>query len=81
MLLNGLEKVGTRLDRREAASQMELNTLYSFQGVVLLDAVQAFAQHVRKLAPKSDQEWEAAVIGGLRFAQIEINRHEPKELE
>ena len=81
VILNGLEKVGAPLDKREAANEADLKRHYSFEGTVLLHAVQAFSQHVRKLDPHTESEWEAAVIGGLRYAQIEVNRHEPEYTE
>jgi hypothetical protein len=81
VLLNGLEKVGTRLEKRAAATAQELSTLYAFQGGVLLDAVQVALAHMRgqitqgnKLA---EEQWDNALESALRFAQMELAKHEP----
>jgi hypothetical protein len=80
VMLNGLEKIGARLDRRVESTQKELSTLYAFQGNVLLDAVQIAMAHMRgalthgnKLA---EEEWDNALESAIRFAQIELSTHE-----
>ena len=85
VLIRALESIGARLDKRVASTERELSSLYAFQGTVLLDAVSVAMAHMRgalthgnKLA---EQEWDNAMESAIRFAQIELGKHEQEELE
>lgn len=81
VLFGGLDKLGARLDKRAAATELELSTLYAFQGMVLLDGVNAAMSHIRgQIAagsiPKTELEWDRMLENAIRFAQLEISQHE-----
>lgn len=87
VLISALEKLGNRLDKRVEATEKDLSQLYAFQGAVLLDAVNATLAHMREeLTGEKDgkikipeKAWDKALENGLRFAQMEISRHEATE--
>lgn len=82
VMLKALEQIGNRLDKRTAATEKDLSTLYAFQGTVLLDAVNAAMAHMRGALTKgkvlAEEQWDAALESALRFAQIELTKHEPE---
>lgn len=83
VMLQGLERVGARLDKRQESTQQELSTLYAFQGTVLLDAINVAMAHMRGALtqndPEAEQQWDNALESALRFAQIELAKHEVSE--
>jgi len=80
VLVRALEAVGNRLDKRAAAIERDLSTLYAFQGTVMLDAIEKALAHMKKSLTAADKldpiEWDAALTEALRFAQMEVARHE-----
>lgn len=80
VMLSGLEKIGVRLDKRTEATEKELKSLYAFQGTVLLDAVEIAMAHMRNALtqgnPVAEAQWDDAKESALRFAQIELSRHD-----
>lgn len=80
VILNGLEKIGNRLDRRHETTEKDLQTLYAFQGTVLLDAISVALQYIRSQVAKGDPglelQFDRSLETALRFAQIELNKHE-----
>lgn len=80
VILQGLERIGNRLDKRIETTQKDLSTLYTFQGAVMLDALQIALGHLReRLSPSEiEVDWEDATESALRLAQIELSKHEAK---
>lgn len=80
VLIRALESLGGRLDKRSAATEKELHTLYAFQGAVMLDAVNAALAHMKGKLTKGDslseEQWDAALESAIRYAQIEVGKHE-----
>ena len=80
VMLRALELIGNRLDKRSESTQKDLSTLYAFQGTVLLDAVSIAMAHMRGAmtasSPQAEVEWDNALESAIRFAQIELSRHD-----
>jgi hypothetical protein len=80
ILIRALESLGTRLDRRVAATERDLTSLYAFQGMVLLEAVEKSMNYMRGRLTKGDklaeEEWDNAKEAAIRFAQMELSSHE-----
>lgn len=80
VIVNALKALGERLDRRAAATEKDLRTLYSFQGQVMLDAVNIAMAHMRGIITKGDpiaeEQWDNALESAIRYAQIELTKHE-----
>ena len=78
VLLGGLEKVGARLDKRQAATEAELSTLYAFQGRAMLEAINETLDVMKKELTASgsgsipEELWDAALIKGMRAAQLKV---------
>lgn len=85
ILIRALESLGNRLDRRQEATDRDLHTLYAFQGGVLLDGINAAMAHMRGRLTAGDKlsekEWDDALESSIRYAQMEIVKHEPETLE
>lgn len=83
VILAGLERVGNRLDKRQAATEKDLTSLYSFQGTVLFEAIEIAMAHMRgqltQGVPELEATWDDALETALRFAQIELAKHEAVE--
>lgn len=83
VIIRALEAVGSRLDRRAEATEKDLSTLYAFQGTVLLEAVSIAIGHMRSTLTSgeavSEKQWDNAMESALRFAQIELSKHEQEE--
>lgn len=73
VLMNALEKLGNRLEKRMQATEKDLNTLYAFQGGVLLDAVQAYNDY---LISQGVIIPPALIPKGIRAAQLVITAAE-----
>lgn len=80
VLIRALEAVGGRLDKRAAATERDLSTLYAFQGAVMLDAIQKALEHMRDALAKTGKidaaEWDAHLTAALRLSQVELASHE-----
>ena len=79
ILVRALEAVGSRLDKRQAATEQDLAKLYAFQGSVMLDAIQKAMEHMKKTLTSTPQEaatWDTALASALRVAQLEVESHE-----
>lgn len=85
VILQGLEKIGNRLDRRQESTERELSSLYAFQGTVLLDAINVAMAHMRGALTKgsalAEEQWDNALESAIRFAQIELSKHEAEVVE
>lgn len=85
VILQGLERVGNRLDKRQESTERELSTLYAFQGVAFLNAVEVAMAHMRgsltKGNPIAEEQWDNAKESAIRYAQIELSKYETKEIE
>jgi len=85
VMLQGLEKIGNRLDKRTESTEKELSTLYAFQGTVLLDAINVAMAHMRGAVTKgnkmAEKQWDNALESAIRFAQIELAKHEAEPIE
>lgn len=83
ILIRALEAVGNRLDKRAAATEHDLSTLYAFQGAVMLDAIQKALGHMRSALTGAEklsrEEWDTALSAALRVAQVEISAHDSTE--
>lgn len=76
IILNGLEKLGARLEKRSAATDAELHTLYAFQGAALLDAVTAIMNYIKEQIEAGAVWDEHLTAKGMRYAQIEVAKNE-----
>ena len=79
VMLRALEAIGARLDKRAASTQKDLSSLYAFQGTIMLDAIGVALEHMRGILTQSGTEpgtWDDALESGLRFAQIELSKHD-----
>ena len=85
VILQGLEKIGNRLDRRQESTERELSSLYAFQGTVLLDAINVAMAHMRGAITQgnelAEEQWDNALESAIRFAQIELSKHEAEVVE
>lgn len=85
ILIRALEAVGNRLDKRQAATERDLSTLYAFQGAVMLDAIQKALDYMKKTLTAADKidpaEWDTALSAAMRFAQMEVASHEQDAIE
>lgn len=85
VMLRALELIGNRLDKRAESTEKDLSTLYAFQGSVLLDAINVAMAHMRGAItannPESEQQWDNALESAIRFAQIELSKHESDEAD
>lgn len=80
VLVRALEAVGNRLEKRQQSTEKELSTLYAFQGKVMLDAINVAMAHMRGALtqgnPLAEEEWDNALESAIRYAQIELSKHE-----
>lgn len=76
VLVNALEKLGNRLDKRKEATEADLHKLYAFQGTVLLDSMEKYDQYMRQSLGIAEDEWNKHKEKAIRFAAAEIARHE-----
>lgn len=80
ILLRALEAVGTRLEKRQEATEKDLATLYAFQGKAMLEAIAIAVTHMRTEltggVAESEQKWDAAKENAIRYAQIELSKHD-----
>ena len=80
VIVRALESVGARLDKRAEATERDLSTLYAFQGTVMLDAINVAMAHMRGALTAGDElaeeQWDNALESALRFAQIELTKHD-----
>lgn len=80
VLINALEKLGARLEKRQAANESDLSKLYAFQGVIMLEAIDEALQHMKHLLttgqPVTEAQWDAALESALRKAQIKLGSYE-----
>ena len=86
IMIRALESLGARLEKRQVATEKDLSTLYAFQGVVMLDAITIAMNHMKTSITKGnkadEEEWDEALVAAMRFAQMELakHEHEPKEI-
>lgn len=80
IMIRALESLGNRLDKRAESTEKELSTLYAFQGTVMLEAINIAMAHMRGRLTGAgripEAEWDAALEDAIRYAQLEINKHE-----
>lgn len=80
VMIAALEKLGNRLDRRSEATERDLSTLYAFQGTVMLEAISVAMGHMRERVTDGDAmkqaQWDDALESAIRFAQMELAKHE-----
>jgi len=85
VMLRALASIGARLDKRAESTEKELSTLYTFQGTVMLDAINIAMTHMRGALtagnPLAEEQWDAAMESALRFAQIELTKHEVQAID
>jgi hypothetical protein len=85
VLIGALEKLGARLERRTSATERDLSTLYAFQGVVLLEAVDEALAHMKSILTKGDaisaKRWDDALETAIRKAGMKLSAYEPEALE
>lgn len=78
-----LERLGNQLEKRQAATESDLNRLYAFEGGVLLDAVTIALNHMKSAitggSAVAGKEWDDAMESAIRLASIEIGNHEPTD--
>jgi hypothetical protein len=76
VLINSLEKLGSRLDKRAEATEADLHKLYAFQGSVLVDSLEEYDAHMRKSLGINKDEWDRHKETAIRAASQVIERHE-----
>lgn len=81
--LKTMEKISGLLEKRKAASDVDLNTLYGNNGALMGRVVdQALTYMKRALRDKVDpQLWDDLVVEAVRNAQMEIAKHQALEAE
>lgn len=83
ILLRALEAVGKRLEKRQEATDKDLSTLYAFQGSTLLEAISIAMAHMRgaltRGEPANEEIWDTHLEAAIRYAQIELSKHELNE--
>jgi hypothetical protein len=83
VLINALEKLGARLDKRQKATEEDLSQLYAFQGSVLVNAMEQYDKYMQAALGIDALTWNAHKEAALRHAQREIMSHEasgPEEI-
>lgn len=84
VLIRALEGLGARLDKRSEATERDLSQLYSFQGTVLLDAIEIAMDHMKgalaKGNPELEKVWDMHLENAIRFAQIELSKHDAEAI-
>lgn len=80
VLIRALEVLGNRLDKRAAATEQDLQRLYSWQGELLIDAIVNVLTHMRRRLPDvaaiPEHEWRQVVDEGIRRAGALFASHE-----
>jgi len=73
-----LKELGNRLDKRQAATQLDLNTLYDNQGRIMGRAFDIALTYMRgALRDEIDGErWDELAKEGLEHAQVELQKHQ-----
>ena len=79
--LDVLKALGDRIDKRKAATDVDLNTLYGNQGQIMMKAFDLALAHMRgAFSGQIDIEaWDAEVAEALLYARGEIAKHEAIE--
>lgn len=82
VIINALDRLGNRLDKRMETTEKDLSTLYAFQGRAMLDAMEKALAFMRGRLTGSDKlsqkEWDDALESAMHFAQMELSRHDPE---
>lgn len=76
VLINSLDRLGQRLDKRAAATEADLHKLYAFQGTVLIDSLEEYDQHMRKSLGIAEDQWSKHKETAIRAAAAVIARAE-----
>lgn len=73
-----LKAIGERLDKRRAATAVDLNTLYSNQAQIMLRAIDIATGYLRGAFREQieQEEWDAAIREGMSLAAAELEKHE-----
>jgi hypothetical protein len=79
--LGYLKELGNRFDKRRAATQVDLNALYSNQAQLMLKAIDLATAYLRgAFREKIDQQaWDEAIAEGMRLAAAELEKHQAVE--
>lgn len=81
VIINALDRLGNRLDKRRETIEEDLSTLYAFQGRAMLDSIEKALAYIRSalsLDEKSQAEWDGALETAMHFAQMELAKHDPE---
>lgn len=80
VLVNALEKLGNRLEKRVAANEADLSKLYAFQGQVLMETIDEVLAYMRGVVTDGNtvaaEQWDAALETAIRRAQIKLSSYE-----
>lgn len=80
VLLRGLEAVGTRLEKRQAATTQDLTQLYAFQGVAMVEEIEKIVNAIKTQMPELSAldmvRWNALLSIELRNAQMRLAKLE-----
>jgi hypothetical protein len=80
VLLRGLEAVGARLEKRQAATTQDLTQLYAFQGVAMVDEIEKIVTAIKAKMPELSTldmvRWNALLSVELRNAQMRLAKLE-----
>ena len=81
VLLRYLKEIGNRLDKRSAATSMDLDRLYGNQGKIMARAYAIALDHMKTQFGDviDSDEWDAAARDGLLHAEAELAEHESVE--
>lgn len=81
MQLRLLKEIGNRLDKRQAATSVDLNTLYDNQGRIMARAFDIALSYMRgALRDEIDPErWDELTDEALQHAEAELQKHEAIE--
>lgn len=75
VLLRGLEAIGARLEKRQAATSADLSRLYAFQAAAMVDAIEKALKMIQKSLDEGVDR-ETATMLALRAIQMDMNRLE-----
>jgi hypothetical protein len=80
VLLRGLEAVGSRLEKRQAATTQDLTQLYAFQGVAMVEEIEKIVNAIKAQMPELSAidmvRWNAHLSVELRNAQMRLAKLE-----
>jgi hypothetical protein len=80
VLRGTIDSLFARLDKRVASSTQELNQLYAFQGVAMLESITEALNFMKGILSSEydvpEDAWDNAMVQGIRHAQMKLASYE-----